>query len=67
MYFTKRIIENEIVAVKGTVVEFNKTNEINIEFINSVKNSFHEEYGFNTLYIIGKKPKNFSIIKKYTI
>ena len=63
-HFTKRIIENEIVAVKGTVVEFNKTNEINIEFINSVKNNFYEEYGFNTSYIIGKKPKNFSIIKK---
>ena len=63
-HFTKRIIENEIVAVKGTVVEFNKTNEINIEFVNSVKNNFYEEYGFNTSYIIGKKPKNFSIIKK---
>ena len=59
-HFSLKFNEGDIVAVKGTVISFNKNNEINIKYINVVLNSFYDEYDFSDSLLMEtiKEPKD---------
>ena len=64
-HFSDKFIKNDIVAVKGAVIEFNKNHELNIHSINAIRDNSYLEYGYSNRLIIGDEPKNFNKIKKY--
>ena len=45
-YFNQNFNNNEIVAVKGDIIEFNSKLEINIKFINIADNNFYNDLNY---------------------
>ena len=61
-HFSNNFMENDIVAVKGSIIEFNHENELNIKSINVANNDFYLEYGYSNSLILGSN--SISIKKK---
>lgn len=64
-YFTNQFSANNIVAIKGTIEEFNKENEVNIKSINAVNEDFYLEYGYSNSLIIGSVSEPIKNLRKY--
>ena len=64
-HFSASFKQNDVVAVKGIIIDFNNNYELNIESINSIDNNFYSEYGYSNLLIIGERPKGFNKMKKF--
>ena len=64
-YFSNNFIKNDIVAVKGSIVEFNNNNELNVKSINALADDSYLEYGYSNSLIIGPPPGENNKFKKY--
>ena len=64
-HFAPKFNEGDIVAVKGSVISFNEKNEINLKFINIVKNNFYDEYGYTDSLIIKTIKESKDKLVKY--
>ena len=66
-HFSNNFIKNNVVAIKGSIIEFNNENELNIKFINAVTENFYLEYHYSNSLIIGDVSKSIKDFKKYII
>ena len=64
-YFSDKFNEGEIVAIKGSVINFNNSEELNITFIKTADDSFYNEYGFDNTLIIGTINSSVKDLLKY--
>tara|TARA_Y100001970_G_scaffold185591_1_gene225725 strand:- start:16079 stop:16909 length:831 start_codon:yes stop_codon:yes gene_type:complete len=64
-HFSNKFTKDEVVAVKGCIVEFNNSPEINIDSINAIADRSYIDYGYSNKLIIGDEPKDFKKNKKY--
>ena len=63
----KSISEKDVVAIKGAIIEYNKTNEINISYINIANEKLYKKYGLNYENLIIKVDENIDSLEKYLI
>ena len=61
----KHISKKDVVAVKGSIIEYNKTNEINISYIKIVNESLYKKYGFKKENLVIKIKENIDVLEKY--
>ena len=66
-HFSNNFIKNDIVAVKGDIIEFNNTNELNIKSINAVNDDSYLEYGYSNSLILGSDSSSIKKNKKYIL
>jgi 3'-5' exoribonuclease len=64
-HFSNKFTKDDVVAVKGSIVEFNNSYEINIDSINAIRSRSYIDYGYSNKLIIGDEPKDFKRNKKY--
>ena len=60
-HFSNNFIKKDIVAVKGSIIEFNNKNELNIKCINVVTDNFYLEYGYSNSLILGSVSPSIKI------
>ena len=61
------ILQGKPVAVKGLIIEYNKTNEINISFINNADMNLYGKYGFKEENLIIKVDYNIEKLVSYLL
>ena len=66
-HFSSNFIKNDIVAVKGSIIEFNHKNELNIKSINVISDDSYSEYGYSNSLILGSRPASIKKNKKYIL
>jgi len=66
-HFSNNFIKNDVVAVKGSIIEFNNKNELNIKSINVVNDDFYLEYGYSNSLILGSNSPSIKKNKKYIL
>ena len=64
-HFSNKFTKDHVVAVKGSIVEFNNSYEINIDSINAIRDRSYINYGYSNKLIIGDEPKDLKKNKKY--
>ncbi|MAW75108.1 MAG: hypothetical protein CMG09_04185 [Candidatus Marinimicrobia bacterium] len=63
--FKSEFFNNDIVAVKGSVIEYNKVKEINIFYLNKASTNLYSKYGFNKDNLIIKISESISTLEKF--
>mgnify|MGYP001157195827 CR=1 FL=1 len=66
-HFSNNFMKNDIVAVKGSIIEFNHENELNIKSINAITDDFYLEYGYSNSLILGSDTVSIKKNKKYIL
>ena len=64
-YFSTKFEKGDVVAVKGSIIKFNNTNEVSLTFINAISEDFYSEYGYSSDIIIGTVDKSIKVLYSY--
>jgi uncharacterized protein YdeI (BOF family) len=65
IFFDQKFNTDNIVAIKGEVIEYNNNQELNIKFVNNISKGFYEEYGYTDDLIIGSIKEEVGEIINY--
>ena len=65
--YKKQISLNEPCAIKGKVVSFNQSLEIEVYHISKIANNLYDKYGFNKNFLLKKVSQDISLIFKNII
>ena len=66
-YFSTKFEKGDVVAVKGSIIKFNNTNEVSLTFINTISDDFYSEYGYSSDIIIGTVDKSIKVLYSYIL
>ncbi len=66
-YFSSKFEKGDVVAVKGSIIKFNNTNEVSLSFVNNVSDDFYSEYGYSSDIIIGSIDKSVKVLYTYIL